>query len=273
MIILDTVNRSLQVALAGSVAANQCPVVASWVALTTTASTFVSTAADTVTNNSTAVTIVPAPAANAQQQVKFLSLFNADTAAVTASVIYLDTATSRILVKVTLAVGSTLVYTDGEGFRVIDASGVILGGLPLPTLTSLVASNQATSSTTLVDVPGLSLSLLPNATYLVTAQMSVASSSADGAKYALTLTGSGSPAIEMHITGTLAATSTRTERLSALATATSAFVTVAADGGVTMAGVAVTGTTAGVLTVQQECAVGGTVTVYAKSVISALRIA
>lgn len=124
MIILDTTTKTLEVDLAGAVSTSQLPVVVSYVDVTTTA--YAPIAADTATNSTTAVTIVAAPAASTQRQVKLLTVYNADTASATVTIQLNNNGTLRILVAVALAVGSTLVYTDGEGWRVLTSAGVIL---------------------------------------------------------------------------------------------------------------------------------------------------
>jgi len=126
MIILDATTKSLEVDLDGAIATNQLPIVASFVDVTTT--TYAPGATDTETNNTTAVTAVAAPAASTQRQVKLLTIYNRDTAVAIVTVQLNNNATLRTLIKVTLAVGDTLVYTDGEGWRVVTASGQIKSG-------------------------------------------------------------------------------------------------------------------------------------------------
>ena len=121
MLILDTTTRSLEIVLAGAITTSQLPVVANFVDITTT--TFAPTASNTASNSMTAVTIVSAPAASTQRQVKFLSVFNADTAAATVTIRLNDNATTRILCKIVLQVGDQLFYTDGEGWRLLDSTG------------------------------------------------------------------------------------------------------------------------------------------------------
>lgn len=129
MIILDATNRSLEVVLAVAVAANQLPVVASYVDVTTT--TYTPGTTTTATNNTTGVTIVAAPGAGTQRQVKFISIHNADTAGAVVTVRFNDNTTLRTLCKVNLPAGDTLQYTDGEGWRVL--TGANDGGSPLIT--------------------------------------------------------------------------------------------------------------------------------------------
>lgn len=121
MIILDATIRSLEVVLGGAITTNQLPIVASYVDNTTT--TYTPGSSNTATNSTTPVTAVAAPAASTQRQVKLLTIANMDTAAATVTVQYNDNSTLRVLFQVALAVGDNLVYTDGEGFRVVDANG------------------------------------------------------------------------------------------------------------------------------------------------------
>lgn len=120
MLILDAVNRSLEIVLGGAVAANQLPIVASYIDF---ADGHAPGSSNTQTNGTTAVTAVAAPAAGVQRQVKFLSLRNSDTAVATATLRYNDNATLRSIVTITLAIGDVLLYTDGDGFQVLDANG------------------------------------------------------------------------------------------------------------------------------------------------------
>jgi hypothetical protein len=65
------------------------------------------------------------PATSRARQVKLITLWNADTAAVTATIRISDTlaGTTGTLAKVTLQPGEELQYADGEGFAVFDAGG------------------------------------------------------------------------------------------------------------------------------------------------------
>lgn len=123
MIILDATTKSLQVLLGVVVTTNELPIVAAFVDITPT--TYGPGASDGQTNGTTAVAAVAAPAASTQRQLKFLTVFNADTVSATVTVRLNNNGTTRVLVAIALGVGSTLVYTDGEGFRVISNAGVI----------------------------------------------------------------------------------------------------------------------------------------------------
>lgn len=126
MIILDTTGKSLEVLFGAAATTTNPTIVASYVDVTTT--TYAPGATDVAGSGTTAVTAAAAPAASTQRQVKYLSVYNGDTVAHTATVRVNNSSTMRILVKVTLAVGYTLSYTDGVGFKVTDASGVTITG-------------------------------------------------------------------------------------------------------------------------------------------------
>lgn len=123
MFILDSTVRSLQLKLSGAVATNQLPIVASYVDVTTTA--YSPGANTTQTNDATAVDAVAAPAASTQRQVKLLTVRNSDAAPVTLTLQYNDNSTLRIIWSGALAVGDLLIYTDGEGLRVLDNLGQV----------------------------------------------------------------------------------------------------------------------------------------------------
>jgi hypothetical protein len=121
VLVLDATTREIEILLAAAVATTQLPITAHYVDVTTTA--YTPGSANTATNGTTAVDAVDAPGASTQRNVKHLTVYNADTAAATVTVRYDDNATTRILVKITLAVSDTLQYTDEEGWSVIDSNG------------------------------------------------------------------------------------------------------------------------------------------------------
>lgn len=123
MIVLSDPQK-LEVVLGGAVTTNQLPVVVSFVDVNDT--TYSPLGATTITNNTTAVTVVFKPGPALRRQVKFISIYNADTVNATVTLRYNDDGTNRSIVVVTLAAGSTLFYTDGEGFRVMTTAGAIL---------------------------------------------------------------------------------------------------------------------------------------------------
>jgi len=121
--ILDAITKSLEIVLAGAVTANQLQVVSAWADITST--TFTPGETDTQSNNTTAVTIVAAPAASTQRQIKEVIVYNKDTASATVIIQYNSNSTIRILVRITLLTLETLVYREGIGWMVLDTNGAI----------------------------------------------------------------------------------------------------------------------------------------------------
>lgn len=122
MILLNYTD-SLQVLLAGAVTTNQCALYASYADMLADASTFAPGSSNGLTNSTTAVSWLSSPAAGYVRQAKYLSLYNADTAAVVATVRINDGVDTRIIGNVTLETGERLEYSVDGGFTKIAASG------------------------------------------------------------------------------------------------------------------------------------------------------
>lgn len=114
---------SLQVLLAGAITTSQGVLYAAFADIATDGSTFAPSPSSGSTNSTTAVDWVAAPAAGLRRVVKYLSLYNADTASMTATVRVVDNGTNRILGKFTLATGEQLQYVDGAGFQTVAGGG------------------------------------------------------------------------------------------------------------------------------------------------------
>lgn len=111
--ILDATTKSLEIVLAGAVATTQLPYVVSYVDLLSSDQSVSAVGSnDGASNNTTAVPILAAPASGHTRMVKFLSVSNIDTAAVTLTLRYNDNGTFRTILKVVLAVGDQVIYTD-----------------------------------------------------------------------------------------------------------------------------------------------------------------
>ncbi len=121
--VLDSTSKTLEMVLGASITTNQLPVYVSYADITTTA--FTPGSSDTQSNNTTAVTIVPAPAASTQRQVKSIMIYNQDTASATLTVRLKNGATLRQLVLITLQSGQTLQLSD-NAWSVIDQNGNML---------------------------------------------------------------------------------------------------------------------------------------------------
>ncbi len=120
MIVLDATNKSLEIKLAGVVATNQLPWMASFVETST--SPLQST--DGTTNGATAVTLVAAPTSGISRLIKGIQLVQADTASVIVTIRLNVGGTFRNLFVATLAVGDNLIF-DGNIFQVYDSAGVL----------------------------------------------------------------------------------------------------------------------------------------------------
>jgi hypothetical protein len=119
--ILTAATMKLEILLGGAPATNQLPFSCSWVDITTSA--FTPGQTNGVTAGVTPVDLIGAPGASTQRQAKGIDIFNADTAAVTATVRLNDNGTTRVLVTVTLDSGDTLEWRDSTGWQAMDSTG------------------------------------------------------------------------------------------------------------------------------------------------------
>jgi len=142
-----------------------------------------------------------------------------------------------------------------------------------PTYARVTGSNFTTTGQTLVDITGLSVALTTNAVYEIEAVLSVSTTAVTtGTQYGIQYSVAAG-AIEAQVTGPLTSTASKTERISALNTATTAFLTTSAQtGGVTIKGIVTTGANAGNLTVRTLKVTSGTSTVFINSYLKVTRI-
>lgn len=140
MIILDATDQSLEVVLNEAKTTNDLDWVTSYVDVTTT--TYTPSSNDGVTNGTTFATIVAAPSASTQRQIKQITVYNNDTKNSTVTIRKNINSTLRILCKIVLHAGDVLQYNDGEGFKVIDNTG----SLELTSGTTLGFSGGTTSN-------------------------------------------------------------------------------------------------------------------------------
>jgi len=129
MIRLDSTLRKIEVVLAAAVATTQPAFTAGW--SDATSSDYVGGTSFGVTNSSTPVILVAAPAASVVRDIDNISLVNRDSAPITVTINLVDNVTSYPLFKCSLAAGDNLSYTHSNGWQVVDASGNIklLGSL------------------------------------------------------------------------------------------------------------------------------------------------
>lgn len=143
--ILSGANQKLQVLLAGAVATTEAAYYAAYADKNGGAVSF-ETPVHGTTSGSTAVDVVAAPGASKQRKIKLLTLWNADSASVVATVRLNDGGTTRILYRATLATGEQLSYIDGVGFVSFSADGSPRGASASITDAELLALAGLTSA-------------------------------------------------------------------------------------------------------------------------------
>lgn len=121
MIVLDDTTQKLQAVLSGAVATNQPYYLTTYVDHTTT--TVASANKNGTLNSTTDVDIVSSPGASTQRQVRYISIYNRDTAAVGLEIKLDISGTERTIWKGALGVGESLQYTEATGFQTYDAYG------------------------------------------------------------------------------------------------------------------------------------------------------
>jgi len=148
VLIFDSTLRKLQVVLAGAHASAASPWVVHYVDISqSTWDVSAAASANGVTNGATPVDVTAVPGGTTSRQVKTLTLYNADTAAIVPSILYNDNGTTRIMWKGTLPIGYSLLYVDGEGFKVLDDSGAIVMTAPNYTGRQIRATQVLTTGT------------------------------------------------------------------------------------------------------------------------------
>jgi hypothetical protein len=105
MYVLDTTTKTLIVNLTAAVATSNPEFTACYA--DTSANTVVEGSSEGAVNGTTDVTIVAAPAASTRRIVKYITVYNGDTAAVTFNLKYNSNGTQRQIAKVTLQSGET----------------------------------------------------------------------------------------------------------------------------------------------------------------------
>jgi len=124
MIRLDTVNKSISLKLAGAVSSVEPDFNTSWDDIKVLPNReIVPGSNDGVTTGASLLTVVSAPASGYYRNIKYLSVHNADSAAVQVTVYLTNGANNRALISVSLQPGYTLVYNDGYSWSVFDTAG------------------------------------------------------------------------------------------------------------------------------------------------------
>lgn len=112
--ILDNELKNLEVYLGATVTTNELPITVAYADHGT--ETFTPGCVDGETAGETPVVILAAPAAGIQRQLKYASIYNADTVAATVYVQLNNDGTSRIICKALLDPEETLQYSPDWGW-------------------------------------------------------------------------------------------------------------------------------------------------------------
>lgn len=121
--ILDATGLTLQAVLAGAIATNQPECHVDYVVWTNDGQTSKPGLTRTALNSTTDVTILAAPPRQGYvHEVREVSIYNKDTAAVTVTV-KTDDGTERIIIKATLATLESLCYSQQAGWYAMTAAG------------------------------------------------------------------------------------------------------------------------------------------------------
>lgn len=216
MIVLSQTTDKIQVILTGNVTTNQLQCVASWRDITATP-TYVAGRSVAVTNNTTDVDLVAAPAASTQRIIDYLNVYNADTTTKTIVIKFDANGTDYTLWRGSILTGERLEYENGKGWTVTTAAGLIkiqqgnvgvaLSDFNVATLASDVVNNNATLNT-MQDVTDLSFPVVAGEMYWFQFQIAyTAAATTTGSRWSVS--GPGSPTLLCYMSEySLAATTT-----------------------------------------------------------------
>jgi hypothetical protein len=121
--LLDSTTDSLQVILGAAITTNQLPFVVSYNDMTSSAITPTKNVG--TTNSTTAVDLIPAPSSSHTRQLRYCSVYNADTVPQLVTIRFNDNGTFRSVFVVTLLPNETLQYAYGKGWNAYNSSGSV----------------------------------------------------------------------------------------------------------------------------------------------------
>jgi hypothetical protein len=115
---LSSTSESLEVVLGNTITTNHLQWTVSYQEITSAGMTLPQSSNQGVTNNTTAVTMVAAPAASTNRQVVLINVYNSDTVAATVIIQEDVSGTNYVLVKALLQVGDTLMWSREAGWTI-----------------------------------------------------------------------------------------------------------------------------------------------------------
>ena len=160
-LILDATTKSIKAVMSGAAATNNPEFTAAYADSTTSA--LVEGANDGALNGTTGVTLVAAPAASTRRVIKWITIQNKDTAAVTVTITYDTSGTGKQIAKVTLQPNDTWT-TDGtfdssgslkQSFGTVNLATQVTGTLPVANGGTGVTTSTGTGSVVLSTSPTL----------------------------------------------------------------------------------------------------------------------
>lgn len=179
--LLTATTDKIEVVLGASVTTNQLHIISSY--NDTTSSSVTPTKTVTVTNNTTAVDLVPSPASGHQRSLRWASIFNSDIIDATVTIRTNYNGTTRTVFSTNLKVNEYIQYTHRTGWKVFDQNGALksninapqsnewnalahsmnltLGGQSLGTTTYCTYMGKATGNHKLVNLSGIRLTAFP----------------------------------------------------------------------------------------------------------------
>ena len=155
---LNATTDKLEIVLGGTVATNQLNWNVSYQDITSSGMTLPQSAGAGLTNNTTPIDIVAAPAASTTRQVTHINVFNADTATATVTIQKDVSGTNYVLISYSVVSGDTLMWSREDGWRLMSAAGgaIVLTGDVTGTGTSSIATTIANDAVTYAKIQNVS---------------------------------------------------------------------------------------------------------------------
>lgn len=119
---LSATSHKIQAVLGGTVTVNQVVCVASYQDITSSGMTIPQSSSQVLTNDTTAVDVVGAPASSTTRQIVHLLFYNADTSAVSITVSKDVSGTDYTLITTTLQSGSVMEWSRETGWKVKEST-------------------------------------------------------------------------------------------------------------------------------------------------------